>query len=246
MQYEEISWFSPHVNREMKIRIYGHYGIPFICFPCQDKDSSDWANNGMIDHLSDYIESGKIKLFCVDTNDSDTVSSTSWDRERATYLFDQYHQYIVEEVLPYVCFKQGGNCEPYLIGCSMGGSYAAINFFRRPDLFAGFVGLSGNYDMSYFFNDCFNSYVYNNSPVHFLDGMPEDHPWIEKYNTRGMVVCIGSGSYEHLVSYSNTWLQEVTNRKHINVWYNFWDDLSIHDWSSWKYEARYFISTLFE
>lgn len=244
MQFEEISWFSPHVNREMRIKIYGHYGLPIICFPCQGKDSNDFANNGMIDALTDYIESGKIKLFCVDSNDSDTVESNSWDRGHATYMFEQYHHYVVEEVLPFVHFKQGGFCLPYLFGCSMGASYAGIHFFRRPDLFGGFIGLSGNYDMGYFFHDHFDENAYNNSPVHFLDNMSPDHPWINLYNQREMIVCIGSGAYEYLVSYSNYWLKDVTDRKGINVQYNFWDELAIHDWSSWHYEARYFIERI--
>lgn len=244
MQIEEISWFSPHVNREMRIRIYGHYGVPIICFPCQEKDCYDFENNGMIANLSDFIESGRIKLFCVDSNDSDSVASTSWDRLHATYMLDQYHYYIVEEVLPFVRFKQGGDCEPLLMGCSMGATHAANHFFRRPDLFAGFIGLSGNYDATYFFSDCFDSNAYNNSPVHYLDGMALDHPWIEMYNRKTMIVCIGSGAYEYLVGYSNYWLKEVTDRKHINVWYNFWDELSIHDWPSWHYEARYFLERI--
>ena len=57
-----------------------------------------------------------------------------------------------------------------------------------------------------------------------------------------MIVCIGSGAFEYLVSYSNDWLKHVTDKKGINVWYNFWDNNAIHDWSSWHYEARYFIS----
>lgn len=244
MKYEEIAWFSPHVNREMRIKIYGHYGKPIICFPCQDKQSDDFYNNGMIDNLSDYIEQGKIKLFCLDTNDDETVSSTSWDRGHATYMLTQYHLYVVEEVIPFIHFKQGNDELPYLMGCSMGATHSGINFFRRPELFAGFIGLSGNYDLSYFFNDHFDHEAYMNSPVHFLENMDVNHHYIKEYNKKTMIVCIGSGAFEYLVGYSNYWLKEVTDRKGINVWYNFWDDLSIHDWSSWKYEARYFIDKI--
>ena len=244
MQYEEVSWFSSRVNRDMRVRVYGHFGVPIICFPCQDKQSDDFANNGMIDTLSDYIESGAIKLFCLDANDDQTVDNTSWDRGYATYMFDQYHEYVVNEVLPFVYDKQGGWCLPYLFGASMGATHAAISFFRRPDLFAGFLGLSGNYDSSNWFKDHFDSYAYNNSPVHFLANMDPHHPWINEYNKRKMIVVVGSGAWEHLVSYSNYWLKEVTDSKGINVWYNFWDENATHDWPSWKYQARYFINEL--
>ena len=47
MKYEEVSWYSERLNRYMKIRIYGHYGPAFIAFPCQDKLSDDFSNNGI-------------------------------------------------------------------------------------------------------------------------------------------------------------------------------------------------------
>ena len=55
MKYEELSWYSDRLNREMRIKIYGHYGPAFIAFPCQDKQSDDFSNNGMIDALSFYL-----------------------------------------------------------------------------------------------------------------------------------------------------------------------------------------------
>lgn len=246
MQYEEVSWYSERVNRWMRIKIYGHYGVPVICYPCQGKQSDDFYNNGMIDNLADYIESGKIKLYCLDSNDDETVDNKGWDRAHASYMLSQYHEYVVNEVLPFVCDRQGGYCEPFLFGCSMGATHAANHFFRRPDLFSGFLGLSGNYDNKYFFPDYFDENAYNNSPVHYLDNMPNDHPWIEIYNQKTMVIVIGKGAYEYLVDYSNYWLKEVTDRKGIHIWYNFWDESVTHDWPSWKYQARYFIDLLLE
>ena len=102
MKYEELSWYSDRLNREMRIKIYGHYGPAFIAFPCQDKQSDDFSNNGMIDALSYYLESGKMKLFCLDSNDDETVSSSSWDKGHAAYKLEMYHQYVVNEVIPFV------------------------------------------------------------------------------------------------------------------------------------------------
>ena len=244
MQYEEVKWYSSRVNREMRIKIYGHYGVPIICYPCQGKQSDDFYNNGMIENLSDYINEGKIKLYCLDSNDDESVENKSWDRGHASYMLSQYHEYVVNEVLPFIYERQGGYCEPFLFGCSMGATHAANHFFRRPDLFKGFLGLSGNYDNGFFFGDHFDENAYSNSPVHFLDGMPYGHPWINEYNKKLMIVVIGTGAFEYLVSYSNHWLKEVTDRKGINVWYNFWDENSTHDWPSWKYQARYFMESI--
>lgn len=244
MKYEEVVWYSSRVNRDMRIRIYGHYGVPFICFPCQNKQSDDYYNNGMIDNLADYIESGRIKLFCLDCNDDETVSYHGWDKAHASYMLSQYHEYIVNEVLPFIYDKQGGYCLPYLLGFSMGGTHAAINFFRRPELFAGFLSFSGNYDMRFAFNDYFDYNAYINSPVDFLSNMDANHPYINEYNQKLMMVTVGRGAYEELVAYSNYWLKDITDKKGINVWYNFWDENAIHEWSSWKYEIRYFLDQI--
>lgn len=122
MRYEEASWYSERLGRWMKIRIYGHYGQPVLAFPCQNQPGDDFANHGMIDALSFLIDSGRMKLYCLEVNDDQTVSDESWDHGKAAYLLEQYHHYVVEEVLPFVYDKQRGHCYPYLIGASMGGN----------------------------------------------------------------------------------------------------------------------------
>lgn len=244
MKYYETIWYSERLNKEMRIKVYGHYGKPVIAFPCQDKQSDDFYNNGMIDALSPFIESGRMKLFCLDSNDLETVSSTSWDKGRASYLFEMYHQYLINEVLPFVYDEQQGYCEPLLIGMSMGASHAANHFFRRPELFEGFLALSGKYDIASFFGGYFDDYIYQNSPVHYLSNMSHDHPYINIYNSKKMVVVVGRGAWEHLVLDSNYELERIAHEKGININFNFWDENSIHDWSSWLYQMPIFLDNL--
>ena len=241
MQYEEISWYSPSVNREMRIRIYGHFGMPVIAFPCQGKQSDDFSNNGMIDALAPLINDGRMKLFCIDANDDETVSDESWDHGKAAYHLELYYHYVVDELLPFVYSKQGGPCEPFLIGASMGGSHAANQFFRRPELYSGFLALSCSFDLARFFGGHMDENVYNNSPVHYLKNMPTDHPYISIYNRKRMIVVVGDGAWEHLVKYTYHWLESITNEKGIHVEYNYWDANSIHDWPSWRYQMPYFL-----
>lgn len=228
----------------MNIKIYGHYGPAFIAFPCQDKQSDDFANNGMIEALSNYIEEGKIKLYCLDSNDYETVSSQSWDKRYAAYKLEMYHQYLIQEVLPFVYSKQGGHCLPYLIGMSMGASHAANNFFRRPELFSGFISLSGKYDISSFFGGYYDDNLYNNTPNDYLRNMDNNHPYINIYNQKQMIVVVGKGSFEHIVLDSNYELFNISRNKGINIDFNFWDENSVHDWVSWRYQLPYFIDKI--
>ena len=244
MKYEEVCWYSDRLHREMRIKIYGRYGPAFIAFQCQNKQSDDFYNNGMIDAIYTFLEDGKMKLYCLDSNDEETVSSSSWDKDRAAYMLEMYHQYVINEVLPFIYSKQGGYCEPFLIGASMGGSHASNNFFRRPELFSGFLSLSGKFDIASFFEGYFNDDIYNNSPVHYLRNIDKNHPYINIYNQKRMIVVLGKGAFEYLVSDSNYELEEIAKDKGINIEFNFWDENSVHDWISWKYQLPYFLNKI--
>lgn len=244
MKYEEVTWFSERVQRMMRIKIYGHYGPSIIVFPCQNKQSDDFANYGMIETLSPWLEEGKFKLFCLDSIDGDTVSTDSWDKAHAGWLLDQYHQYVIYEVLPFIDICNGGHCLPYLMGLSMGGSHAAISFFRRPELFSGILSLSGQFDVAHFFGGYMNEDIYNNSPVHFLQNMDEGHPWIAKYNEKRMIFVCGQGMYEDYVLYSNFWFKDVLKEKGINAWFDILGEDNIHDWVSWKNQMLHYLPLL--
>ena len=246
MKYEEVNWFSSRLGRNMRIKVYGHYGPAFIAFPCQDKQSDDFYNHGMIDALSPFIDSGRMKLFCLDSNDDETVSSNCWDKGYAAYKLEMYHQYFINEVIPFVFDSQNGYGEIYLIGCSMGGSHASNNFFRRPELFSGFISLSGKYDIASFFDGFMDSDVYNNSPVHYLSNMDNNHYYIDIYNQKTMIVVVGQGAFEHLVIDSNYQLADIAYQKDIHIDFNFWDENSVHDWSSWLYQMPYFVSKVLD
>lgn len=242
MQYEEVSWYSDRLHREMHIKIYSHYGYPVIAFPCQDKQSDDFSNNGMINALSELIESGRMKLYCLDSNDNETVSFEGWDKGHAGYMLEQYHQYLINEALHFVYDHQKGYCYPYLIGMSMGASHASNNFFRRPELFSGFISLSGEFNIAKFFNGYMDENIYNNSPINYLSNMNNDHTYINIYNQKTMIVCVGEGAYEFLVRDSNVQLSQIAYEKNIHIDFNFWDSNSIHDWSSWLYQLPYFLN----
>ena len=244
MKYEEVSWYSPRLEREMRIKVYGHYGPAFIAFPCQDKQSDDFYNNGMIDALKEFLDAGKMKLFCLDSNDDETVSSHSENKALRAFKIDMYHHYLMEEVLPFVYSKQYGYDDIYLIGMSMGADHALNNFLRRPERFKGCIALSGGYDLTYFYDGYMDENIYNNSIIHYLANMDNNHPYIEIYNSKKVYIEVGNGLFEFLVRDTNVRLKEIWDSKNIHFNFEFWDENSVHDWSSWKYAMPYFIKKI--
>ena len=43
----------------MEIKVYGHWGVPFLIFPCSKGRFYDYETMGMIDAIESFIEAGK-------------------------------------------------------------------------------------------------------------------------------------------------------------------------------------------
>ena len=102
MKVEYYKEYSHNLGRDMEFKVYGHSGRPFLVFPCQDGRFFDYENMGMIDAVKDYIESGRIQMFCCDSNDLVSWSSTSWDNRARIEQQEAYVRYITNELVPRV------------------------------------------------------------------------------------------------------------------------------------------------
>ena len=135
-----------------------------------------------------------------------------------------------------------GNPGILTFGCSLGAAHAANLFFRRPDLFDGTLALSGIYTADYGFDGYMDGLVYNNSPIHYLANMPADHPYIEMYNQRRGIICVGQGSWE--IPQSTFQLKGILESKGIHVWVDIWGYDVAHDWDWWYKQVTYFVPYL--
>ena len=109
-------------------------------FPTQDSNCHNYEDFGIIYHLSDFIEQGRIQIVTVDSVDEESWSCEngipSWRSARQ----EQYHNYIIEEVYPILMQKNTSNMLPIVTGPSLGANQAAITFLRRPELFSVQIG----------------------------------------------------------------------------------------------------------
>jgi hypothetical protein len=237
---KEVNWHSRHLDRNMNIRIYGSAdGTPILVFPTQDAMSDNFENFGMIDALANDL--GRVQLFCVDTVDTETWSNTWGDKSWRAWRQEAYYTYIISEVLPFISMENSSGRMPLAAGCSLGAMHAAIVFFRRPDLFGGVLALSGVYDAKFFTDGWMDGMLYENSPLDFLSNMPADHPYIELYNQRRIVLCVGQGAWEDEGRRTTALMGDVLYRKGIHAWVDFWGYDVDHDWAWWKNQFSYFL-----
>ncbi len=252
MKMEYYRAYSYSLDRDMEFKVYGHAGKPVLFIPCQDGRFYDFENFGMIDVLADRIEDGEIQVFSVDTIDKETWSNYNGDCRRRLEQQERWFHYLTDEQAEWIHElndRQGVlNAGPGIMtfGCSMGALHAANLYFRRPDLFDRNLALSGLYDTWDSFGDYHDDLTYNNSPIEFLDGMPDDHPWRELYRQNKCVICVGQGAWEDQMLDGTRRLDEVLCRRGIPAWVDYWGPDVDHDWPWWFKQTEYFLPWLLD
>ena len=241
MKRELVSRYSENLDRYMDLVVYGEGGYPVIVFPTQDSPCTNWEDFGMIDTLDDYIGSGMLQLLCVSNVDKDSWSAADRDKAERADLVEAYYRYVADELCPLVHELSGRADRPLLAGCSMGATHAVVFALRRPDLFQGCIALSGVYDAKFFFDGWMNETLYASSPVDFLPNMASDHPYIDIYNKRQLVLCVGRGAWEDDGVRTQHVLDDSFRRLGISAWCDFWGTDVNHDWPWWKKQIRYFL-----
>lgn len=248
METNYQKWYSPALDREMECKVYGHAGRPVLFIPCQDGRFYDFENYGMTDAWRPWIQSGQVMVFAVDTIDRETWSDRSRDAYWRIRRYEQWIQYITDEMIPFVrdTTNRRNNWSGYpgvtVFGCSLGATHAANLYFRRPDIFDGLLALSGIYTAEYGFDDYMDELVYQNSPIHYLEGMTEAHPYIAEYNKKKAVICVGQGPWE--LPDSTRQIQGILEQKHITAWVDYWGHDCAHDWCWWHKQVAYFVPYL--
>lgn len=234
------------MGRDMECKVYGTTGVPVLYIPCQDGHFYDFENFHMTDVFAPWIENGMVQVFAVDTIDSETWSSSYWDKHARIRRHEDWMQYLVREALPF--FRSvNGTSRPFLaFGCSLGALHAANLFFRFPDYFGGVLALSGLYSAEFAFDGYMDDLIYLNSPLHYLANMPEDHPYIAKYNRGKMVFCVGRGAWEDQTGPSTAALDRVLRSKGIHAWVDYWGSDVAHDWDWWYRQVNYFLPKMLE
>ncbi len=224
----------------------GNTGIPLLCFPTQDSHCNNLEDFGMIHTMSDFIENGQIQVYCVDTVDIESWSAYWGSNDWRAARQEQYFHYITDEFVPFIHETSQSPVQPLVTGFSMGGTHAAVTFLRRPDLFSGMLAVSGVYDSGYFYGNWMNDTLYYNSPVAFIPNMENNHPYIELYNKKPVIFCVGQGPWEDEGVRTLKILERQFAEKGIHAWADFWGYDVNHDWPWWKHMIRYHIPHLLE
>lgn len=229
----------------MELKVYGHYGQPFLVFPSSSGRFYDFEDNGMVQAVERFIESGRIKLFCVDSIDQQSWDNTLKSPEEKARRHNDYDRYITNEVVPFI--HNHCNTDERIIcsGVSMGASHAVLAFLKHPELFKGTLALSGVYNFRTFLNNYNgnNPDVYFNSPLDFLPGLTNP-TYIDAYRNSDIIICVGQGAFEEPMIADTLRIKEILESKGIPCWIDLWGHNVNHDWPWWRLQFPYFLEKL--
>lgn len=225
MKREYHKWYSPNLERDMELLVFGHAGAKVLFFPPRMGRFYDYENWRVIKALEEKIENGYLQIYCLDSIDTETFYNNFVHPGHRIYRHNQYENYILSEVFP---LMEELNNNPNIIsaGCSLG-SYHAVNIaMRHPELFCKVVGMSGRYDLTIskgYYGDLLegyhNDYVYFNMPNQYLKNV-NDEVLIENIAKLDIILAVGK---EDLFLESNYHLRTIFDEKQIPYQFFEWD-----------------------
>ncbi|MBE0686148.1 MAG: esterase family protein [Anaerolineaceae bacterium] len=244
MKIEYHQWWSPNLNQNMELKVYGHNGIPLLVFPSQSGRFFDFEDNGMIHAIYPFIENGRIKVFTVDSIDSQSWANWDAPPEARALSHEAYDRYIIQEVVPFIRTHEEGYEQKFLVtGASMGAYHACNFFFRHPDIFSGMIALSGLYQLSMFISDYMDQTVYFNVPLAYLPNLEEEW-YLSQYRQSKIIVSVGQGAWEDDMLRDTRALEQILRDKCIPAWVDYWGQDVNHDWPWWQKQLPYFLENI--
>ena len=237
-------WHSPHLDRDMELKVYGHAGKPFIIFPTQAGRFFQAEDEGIMESVSGFINDGRIHMIAVDSIDNESWSNRGLHPHQRGLRHNQYENYILYEVIPFIRNRPGmANTKIGCTGFSMGAYHAANFFFKHPDLFDTVIAISGFYNLKMLVGDDVDDLVYFNSPNLFLKNL-EDQEILNKLRDSKIVICSGKGAWEEEMLEETLTLKTILEQKSIPAWVDIWGEDVNHDWPWWRKMLPYFVDKL--
>jgi esterase/lipase superfamily enzyme len=149
MKREYHKWFSPALQRDMELLVFGEPGGQrLLVFPTRKQRFFEFEDHGMIHSLRHRIAAGEVQVICVDGLDGENLYSFDIPPEERLRRHRLYERYIVEEVVPFT--EKAAPRWTALIahGSSFGAFHATSMAMRFPHVFHGALAFSGRYDLT--------------------------------------------------------------------------------------------------
>ena len=226
----KTSWFSHRLGKDVTVTRWGEIGTPVLFFPTAAADAEEVERFQMVAALSGLLESGRIKLYSVDSVSGQALLAGKSPQEVAR-VQTQYDGFVYHELVPAIradCRSQ--EIEIVVTGPSIGAFNALSVLCRHPDVFSKAICMSGTYDITKWMNREVPQDHYFASPLHFLPGLGEG-ALLAALRRRFVLLTHGTGKWEDP---DQSWRAAgVLGEKRIPNRVDAWEGRD-HDWPLWR------------
>jgi esterase/lipase superfamily enzyme len=243
MRRDITKWWSPRLNKNMEIVAYGHYGFALLMFPTAAADFLEYERFYLIDAIKPLIEAGKVKVYSINSINSESWLNSKMKARDKAIRHQQYNGYITEEVVPFIHNDCNGKVPIITTGASLGAFHSVNTALRRPDLFDGFIAMSGTYDLKWYTDGYFDDNVYFNSPVDYMPHLNDQNTLNVMRSKRHYHFVTGQGPYEHPASSKK--MGSILQSKGIPCEVDLWGHDMRHDWPTWRLMLPNYLQTRF-
>lgn len=236
---------SAAMDRAMHVWVYGHWGAPLLVFPSAAGFAHEWDAQGMIEALAPLVDGQKIKLYCPESNVSQTWTDKHDHPAARMQRHRQYESFIVDELVPAIrrdCETPG--IRVATTGCSLGAYYAANFALKYPETFHYALCMSGRYEMTHFTGGFSNGDVFFNNPLAYVRGLRGEPLDRVRRHTHLALVC-GQGQWEEGCIEETQELADVCEQLGIPHERDIWGHDVSHNWVWWKRQARLHLGKTF-
>jgi esterase/lipase superfamily enzyme len=222
--------YSSRLGREMELLVFGRAGLPVVVFPTSAGRFYEFEDRGMIAALAGKIEAGQLLVVCIDS-----VDAESWYNRQAPprwRIARQLHfeRYVLDEIVPTLRSQAGGD-GIVAVGCSFGGYHAVNLALRHPEVFGGFLSMSGAFDLTGFLDGYYDQDCYFNLPTHYLPNLT-DPRYLDRFRCNDNYV-LATGWDDQCLA-QNQALAEILSAKGIPHQLHVWDAHNSHNWPTWQ------------
>jgi esterase/lipase superfamily enzyme len=234
MKREYHRWYSPNLQRDMEMLIFGHAGLPLLVFPTSMGRFFEYEDRGMIQATTHQYDNGAIQAFCPDSVDGESWYNKSAHPADRARRHMAYESYILNEVVPLIR-QINPSSTITTTGCSFGGYHAMNLALKRPDVFSKCVAMSGAFDIRSFLNGYYDDNCYFNNPVDYVPALG-DGWYIDHYRDSNRFL-LAVGEWDICLG-ENQRMAGIMQNKGIPHRLDIWGEQAIHDWPLWQRMAQ--------
>jgi esterase/lipase superfamily enzyme len=192
--------------------VFGKTGFPVIVFPTSRARYYQAKDFGLVNAAAYLIDTGKIKVYCPDSIDSESWYNKSIHPAERVKTQIAYEEVILNDVFEFA-FQDTGIDKVALAGCSFGGYHSSNIAFRNPDKVRYLFSMGGASNIRRFLDGYYDDNCYYNNPPDYISNLNDDKILDE---VKKMEIILGKGENDLCLD-ENKILSDILNQKKFHI-----------------------------